>query len=253
MVKKIVWLGIAAVAFATVLGLTPGFAQDKVYINGFDADYPPFSFVGKDGKPAGFDIDALDWIANAMGFKVKHQPTDWAAIVPTLQSKKIDVIASGMSITPERQAAVNFTAPYWTVVQLLVVKNDSKLTDKQCLEPGRKIALLRGSAESKWMTENLLKKGYSFELKAYDTTPLAIEDVANGRADCAAVSNTALKDAQDKGMKVKSIGGYGQPDTNYGYAVRKDDPEFLNKLNEGWKKLKASPKFQELVKKWELK
>ena len=53
------------------------------------------------------------------------------------------------------------------------------------------------------MTENLLKKGYSFELKAYDTTPLAIEDVANGRADCAAVSNTALKNAQDKGLKVR--------------------------------------------------
>lgn len=253
MVRKIVLLGIAALVLATVLTLTPGFAQDKVYVNGFDADYPPFSFVGKDGKPTGFDIDALDWIAKEMGFKVKHQPTDWAAIVPTLQSKKIDVIASGMSITPERQAAVNFTEPYWTVLQRLVVKNDSKLTDKQCLEPGRKIALLRGSAESKWMTENLLKKGSSFELKAYDTTPLAIEDVANGRADCAAVSDTALKNAQGKGLKVKSIGSYGQPDTHYGYAVRKDDPEFLKKLNEGWKKLKASPKFQELVKKWELR
>jgi len=241
------------VAAAMVLGGGTVFAQDKVYTNGFDADYPPFSFVGKDGKPAGFDVDALDWIANEMGFKVKHQPTDWAAIVPTLNSKKIDVIASGMSITAERQAAVNFTEPYWTVLQRLVVKADSALTDKQCLEPGRKIALLRGSAESKWMTENLLKKGYNFELKPYDTTPLAIEDVANGRADCAAVSNTALKNAQDKGMKVKSIGSYGQPDTNYGYAVRKDDTEFLAKLNEGWKKLKASPKFQELVKKWELR
>ena len=36
--RKIVLLGIAAVALATVLTLTPGFAQDKVYINGFDAD-----------------------------------------------------------------------------------------------------------------------------------------------------------------------------------------------------------------------
>jgi hypothetical protein len=35
--------------------------------------------------------------------------------------------------------------------------------------------------------------------------------------------------------------------------VRKDEAEFLKKLNEGWKKLKAAPKFQELVKKWELK
>lgn len=249
--KTVAILG--AVLCACVLFGTPAGAQEKVYINGFDADYPPFSFVDKNGKPAGFDIDALDWIAKEMGFKVKHQPTDWAAIVPTLQSKKIDIIASGMSITPERQAAVNFTEPYWTVQQRLVVREDSPLTAKQCLEPGRKIALLRGSAESKWMTENLLKKGYSFELKFYDTTPLAIEDVANGRADCAAVSNTALKNARDKGLKVKSIGDYGQPDTNYGYAVRKEDTELLNKLNEGWKRLKASPSFQELVKKWDLR
>ena len=45
------------------LAMTPGFAQEKVLINGFDADYPPFSFVDKDGKPAGFDMEALDWIA----------------------------------------------------------------------------------------------------------------------------------------------------------------------------------------------
>ena len=54
-----------------------------------------------------------------MGFKVKHQPTDWAAIVPSLKAKKIDFIASGMSITPERKAAVNFCEPYWVVRQLL--------------------------------------------------------------------------------------------------------------------------------------
>ena len=240
---------------AALIGLTAvaGLAQDKVYVNGFDAAYPPFSFIDKTGQPAGFDIDAFNWIAKEMGFQVKHQPTDWAAIVPSLKAGKIDFIASGMSITPERQAQVNFADPYWQVKQLLVVQNDSKLTDKQCLEPGRKIGLLRGSAESKWMTENLLKKGHNFELKLYDTTPLAIEDVSNGRADWAAVSNTALKNAQDKGLKVKTIGTYGQPDTNYGYAVRKDEAEFLKKLNEGWKKLKASPKFQELVKKWELK
>jgi polar amino acid transport system substrate-binding protein len=231
-------------------GLTAGVAADKVYINGFDAAYPPFSFVDKNGKPSGFDIDSINWIAKEMGFKVKHRPTDWAAIVPSLKAKKIDLIASGMSITPERQAAVNFCNPYWQVVQLLVVKKDSKLTVDQALEPGRKIGLLRGSAESKWMTKNQLKKGYKYELKFYDTTPLAIEDVTNGRADAAAVSNTALKEAVDRGLQVKGIGRYGQPDVNYGYAVRKEDNDFRNKLNEGLKRLKASAYWDELVKKW---
>jgi polar amino acid transport system substrate-binding protein len=233
-----------------LVGKSVGLSQEKVFINGFDAAYPPFTFVDKKGKPAGFDIDGIDWIAKEMGFKVKHQPTDWAAIVPSLKAKKIDLIASGMSITPERQAQVNFCDPYWQVIQLLVVHKDADLTVEEALKPDRKIALLRGSAESKWMTENMLKKGYAFELRFYDTTPLAIEDVANGRADAAAVSNTAFAEAVDKGLPIKEIGRYGQPDVNYGYAVRKEDDEFRAKLNEGLRRLKASPYWDELVEKW---
>jgi polar amino acid transport system substrate-binding protein len=253
MKRKILGIIGLTVLCTICFGLSTGIAADKVYINGFDAAYPPFSFIDKDGKPAGFDVDSIDWIAKEMGFKVKHQPTDWAAIVPSLKAKKIDLIASGMSITPERQAAVNFCEPYWEVRQLLVVKKDSPLSVEEALKPGRKIGLLRGSAESKWITENLLKKGYKFKLLQYDTTELAIEEVANGRADAATVSNTALKEAVDKGLAVKSIGSYGQPDVDYGYAVRKEDTKFQDMLNEGLKRLKASPHWNELVKKWDMK
>jgi len=243
------------VLFVTLfgLGLSTGMTAEKVYVNGFDAAYPPFTFIDKKGEPAGFDVDSINWIAREMGFKVKHKPIEWAAIVPSLKGKKIDMIASGMSITPERKAAVNFSTPYWLVRQLLVVKSNSKLTSEEALKPGRKIGLLRGSAESKWMIKHLLKKGYKFQLRQYDTTELAIEEVANGRVDAAAVSNTALKEAQEKGLKVKSIGGYGQPDVYYGYAVRKEDTGLLKKLNEGLKRLKASPYWEKLVKKWKMK
>ena len=128
--------------------------------------------------------------------------------------------------------------------------NNSTITVEEALKPGRQIGLLRGRAESKWITENLLKKGYTFELRQYDTTPLAIEDVANGRSDAAAVSNTALKEAQDKGLPVKALGRYGQPDVNYGYAVRKEDNDLGTTLNEGLKRLKASPDWDTFVKKW---
>ena len=119
-----------ALVLSISVALTSGYAEDKVYVNGFDAAYPPFTFIGKDGNPAGLDIDSINWIAKEMGFKVRHQPTDWAAIVPSLKAKKIDLIASGMSITPERQAEVDFCDPYWQVVQLLVVRKDDKAFKK---------------------------------------------------------------------------------------------------------------------------
>jgi polar amino acid transport system substrate-binding protein len=79
---KTAFSGAAAVIFAEA-----ALPEDKAYINGFDADGQPFSFVGKDGKPASFDIDALDWIAREMKFKIRHQRMDWAAIFQALQNK----------------------------------------------------------------------------------------------------------------------------------------------------------------------
>ena len=90
-------------------------AQAKTFINGIDANYPPFAYVGEDGKPAGFDVESMDWIAKTMGFEVKHQPMDWDGIIPALMNKKIDMVCSGMSITPERAAVVNFSDPYFTI------------------------------------------------------------------------------------------------------------------------------------------
>ena len=254
MAKSMLTAVVLSIALVITVGVSGGFAgeSEKVYINGFDAAYPPFTFIDKKGKPAGFDIDGIDWIAKEMGFKVKHQPTDWAAIVPSLKAKKIDFIASGMSITPERKAAVNFCEPYWVVRQLLVARNDSKMAPEECLKPGNKIGVLRGSAEYKWITENLLKKGYKFELRPYDTTPLAIEDVANGRLVAAACADTALKEAQDKGLQVKGIGSYGQPNVSYGYAVRKEDNKLRSMLNDGLRRLKASAYWKELIKKWDM-
>jgi polar amino acid transport system substrate-binding protein len=78
----------------------PVMAQ-KEYINGIDANFPPFAYVDKNGVPAGFDVDAVNWIAEKLGFKVKHRPMEWSGIIASLEAKKIDFIASGLSVTEE--------------------------------------------------------------------------------------------------------------------------------------------------------
>ena len=190
------WFWGAAVVLSALLVLSATFAvaADKVYINGIDANFPPFAFVDKSGVPDGFDVKALDWIAKEMKFKVKHQPMDWDGIIPSLKTKKIDIVASGMSITDERKKEVAFTIPYWKIKQVLVAKKDTKLTKETALADGNKIGVQRGTSEAKWIEENLIKKaGKKFELVQYDSAPLAVEDVVNGRIVAAAMDDADRK------------------------------------------------------------
>jgi polar amino acid transport system substrate-binding protein len=245
---KRAWLLLAALSLAVFL-ISPAAAAEKVYINGIDANFPPFAYIDKKGVPDGFDIKALDWIAKNQGFQVKHQPQDWDSIVPSLLAKKIDVVASGMSITDARKKQVNFSIPYWKIQQVLVAKKDAKLTVEQALAGGNRIGVQRGTTEAKWIDENLIKKkGLKFQLVQYDSAPLAVEDVLNGRIAAAAMDDAPAKDAISKKKAVKILGTFGMPDEEFGYAVRKEDAAFLNKLNAGLKKLMKTPYWKELVK-----
>ncbi|MBU1744013.1 MAG: ABC transporter substrate-binding protein [Proteobacteria bacterium] len=247
---KRIWGVVLVLASSLLLSATFAVAAEKVYINGIDANFPPFAYVDKSGAPDGFDVKALDWIAKEMKFKVKHKPMDWDGIIPSLKAKKIDIVASGMSITDERKKEVNFTIPYWKIKQVLVAKKDSPLTVEKALADGNKVGVQRGTTEAKWIAENLIKKGgKKFELVQYDSAPLAVEDVVNGRIVAAAMDDAPAIDATRK-KPVKILGGFGMKDEDFGYAIRKDDAEFLKKVNEGLKKLMKSPYWAELKKKY---
>jgi polar amino acid transport system substrate-binding protein len=244
-----VFIGLMALGLTTLAT-----AQEKTFINGIDANFPPFAFVDKNGNPDGFDVAVINWIAGDKGFKVKHQPMDWDGIIPSLNARKIDFIASGMSITDARKKEVNFTLPYWVISQVLVAKKDSDLTPEKALSEGRKIGVQRGTTEAKWIEENLIKKeGKKFELVYYDSAPLAVEDVVNGRIAAAAMDDAPAEDAVRKEKPVKIIGSFGMPKEEFGYAVRKEDEELLKTLNEGLRKIMASPTWAELKAKYELK
>jgi polar amino acid transport system substrate-binding protein len=242
-------IGLMVLGFATMAS-----CEEKTYVNGIDANFPPFAFVDKNGNPDGFDVAVVNWIAKEKKFQVKHQPMDWDGIIPSLNAKKIDFIASGMSITDARKKEVNFSIPYWIIKQVLVAKKDSDLTPDAAMGEGKKIGVQRGTTEAKWIEENLIKKGgKKFELVYYDSAPLAVEDVVNGRIAAAAMDDAPAQDAVNKNKPVKIIGSFGMPEEEFGYAVRKDDAELLKTLNEGLKQIMASPVWEELKAKYELK
>ena len=225
-------------------------AADKL-INGIDANFPPFAFIDKTGKPSGFDVDAMDWIAKDLGMEVSHVPIEWDGIVTSLVTKKIDIIASGMSISPERSKQVNFTMPYWIIKQVFVVKNDSALSVEDVYTQKKTLGVQQGTTEAKWLKEHIAEKGYNVTLRYYNSAPLAVEDLLNGRIDAAAMDEAPANDAASK-KGVKVLGTFGMPEEDFGYAVRKDDTELLEKVNASLKKLMATPYWNELIEKYNL-
>lgn len=124
----------------TFLPATTSFAQeeDPVYdsimkrgelIVGLSADYAPYEFhADVDGKDqiVGFDISIAQKIADDLGVKLKIEELGFDALLGALKTGKIDLIISGMAPTPERLKEVNFSHPYMTVQQKVVVRKDDK-------------------------------------------------------------------------------------------------------------------------------
>jgi polar amino acid transport system substrate-binding protein len=241
------------ILFLCVIGLsfaTSAFAK-KGLVNGIDANYPPFAYIDKTGVPSGFDVEAMEWIAKEIGEEVTHQPIEWSGIIQSLLSKKIDIIASGMSITEERAQKVNFTIPYWIIEQVMVVKKDASLIVDDILKGDKILGVQQGTPEAKWLKEEKEKNGWNFTLRYYNSSPLAVEDILNGRIAAAAMNDAPAKDAASK-KDVEVLGNFGMHSEEFGYAVRKDDPELLAKVNEALKKFMASPEWDALVQKYDL-
>lgn len=233
----------------SAFAVTGAFAAEKSYVNGIDANYPPFAYVDKSGKPAGFDVESMDWIAKKMGFTVTHKPMDWNGIIPDLLAKKIDMVCSGMSISPERAARVTFSDPYFTIQKVLVVREKSTLTRDDVLTGKKILGTQRGTNEAEWLDKNRDKNNWNYTLQYYDSAPAAIEDLVNGRIDAAGVDSAPAQDAIGKaGKPVKIIGEFA-PTDNFGVAVRNEDTELRKLINEGYKLLQADPYWDELQKK----
>jgi polar amino acid transport system substrate-binding protein len=249
---------LVVVACSLVMGtFYVSLGTDKpAYVDGIDAAFAPFSYIDKDGKPTGFDVEVIKWIASEMGFDVTIVPIDWDAIIPTLKLGNIDLIASGMTITPERQEQVDFTESYWEIDLAVAVRKvrqeDGSLAPEfnifSAVASGNTIGVQRATTAQEWLEENLINEGVDIKLKLYDNFLLAIEDLLIGRVDATVIDRPTVEAA----IAGRDAAIVGTIDTGeiYGYAVRKGDTELLALLNEGLKRLQASPDWERLVNKW---
>jgi polar amino acid transport system substrate-binding protein len=144
--------------------------------------FMPRAMRAKDGKLVGFDVDVATKVAEDLGVKLELVQTAWDGIIPALYFGRFDVIISGMTITPDRNLSVNFTAPYATddlgLVASRKLAGDFK-TVEDFNKPGVKLAVRRGAAPTIAVVRRLFPKATMLE---FDDDNQALADVLGGKA-----------------------------------------------------------------------
>lgn len=195
---------------------------------GLDANFPPFEYYQKGTDNfTGFDVELMRGVAANMGYSgVEFVNTGLNNLINGLNGKRYDVIASGFSVTPERQQAVDFSESY--------------------LNDGFRIAVAAGND---FTADNISALKDKVVAVKHNSFALAMVNDFGGEADCAVISKSAgsFFIANGYADKIKFASGDLKTD-NVALAVRKGDKEFLNKLNEGLRNFRKSQEFDRLKK-----
>lgn len=225
-----------------------GLAAEEVFVVGLDAAFPPFTWV-EQGEYKGFDVEVMRKIAELQGFHVEFRDLPWATIITALAQGKIDIIASGLSVTCERVQVVDYSLPYWEVDQAILVRQDSELNAITAFF-GTVVGAQAGTTGYMWLEDNLVAKGVPVELRAYETYDMAVRDLEIGRIVAVLCDTDTALGFVNAGRNVKIV-GIVKTGEQYAYAVTKGDPYgLLPRLNEGLRKLYELGIWAELVAKY---
>ena len=198
----------------------------KTFTVGFDAEFPPYGFLGENGAYKGFDLDLAKEVCQRNGWTFVPKPIDWAAKDAELNSGTIDCIWNGFTITDERKEQYTWSSPYVQNKQYILVKKDSGLKKLDDLN-GKVVAAQDGSSGASALEDalkELQKKDEKFNFKEYKK----VKDYVTAKTmlESGAVDAVALDSAVALGFIEKSNGAFVTFDEpllyeNYGVGFKK--------------------------------
>jgi polar amino acid transport system substrate-binding protein len=182
---SLVFLCFLTIVFAA--GVSAGEVMDRIIKNGelvvgTSASQPPMSATSKAGQIIGVDADLSRSIAEAMGVKVKFVTMPFNQLLPALEKGKVDMVISGMTMTPQRNLKVAFVGPYFVSGKGILTKAENIANVKDAggfNKPTITLAALKGSTSEKFI------KKFAPEAKRVTTASYdeAIEQLAQNKID----------------------------------------------------------------------
>ncbi|MGP1459909.1 MAG: amino acid ABC transporter substrate-binding protein [Treponema sp.] len=220
-----------------------------VLIIGLDDSLPPLGFRNDDGDIVGFDIDLAKEVAGRLGVEFKAQPIDWDAKELELSTGKIDCIWNGLTMTPEREAALSFTKAYLNNDQVLVVRKDGGINSLADMA-AKVIGIQSGSSAQNAVNANSAFADSVKETIFFKDNITALNDLLVGGVDGVVMDSVVAAYDIAQSKKPLVIVDESLAKEKYGIAFRKGDVKLTEEVQKILEEMAADGTAASISMRW---
>lgn len=254
-IQRLMLGGLLALAAALPLNALAGdtlqrVVDFKVLKVGMSGNQPPMTMTNREGGMMGFDVDLAKALADAMKVKLEIIPMPFGELMSALEKDKIDMVLSGLSITPGRTEMVSFVGPYMMSGKSILTKNSVLAKIQESNDFNRKelklVALSNSTSAS--FVRAVAPDAQLIEVASYDEgVAMLIDDKADAMVADMPVCVLSVARFPEAGLTTLEKPLTVEP---IGIAVSKDDPQFFNLVDNYLRAYEKTGILGQIRKKW---
>ena len=215
-----------------------------------NAAFPPYEYI-EGNEIVGIDAEIAGAIAEKLGLELQIDDMEFDSIIESVKGGKADMGLAGMTVTPERQEVINFTASYATGVQVVIVTEGSAITTVDDLfadGANHLIGVQRNTTGDLYSTWDLEDAGLA-TVERYSKGADAVQALLTGKVDCVVIDNEPAKAfvEANEGLKILDT-AYAVED--YAAVMNKDNTALYEAVNKALEELIADGTVASIIAKY---
>jgi len=230
---------------------------------GSDIPYAPFEYRNEAGDLIGFDVDIAEAVfSGQLGLDYEFQETGFDGIIPSLNNANFRVIMSAMTINEQRAESVDFSDPYFTAFQTVLVLEGDDISAREDLQ-GETVGVQRGTTGEAAAEDLQEEFDGDLEIESYDQITGAFDALLNNQVSAVINDNTVSAEFAAENDGVVFLEGDGvaadRDDAppyltltieEYGIAFRQDDDEFREEVNGALAAIRENGTYDEIYNEY---
>lgn len=147
---------------------------------GMELGYPPFEMMDPNGKPYGISVDLAEALGQSLQRETDIQNINFVGLIPALNTDRLDLVLSSLTVTEPRKRVVDFSTPYATTGLCLLISAPSPLQDiSQANDSSRVIVVKSGTSGEAYAAQHLVNA----TIRVLDKEAACVSEVVQGKAD----------------------------------------------------------------------